>query len=124
MNLLKREPFRSISKNVKEKFIDNFGKLIEEAGKRQVKKDEEIDLGEVPVEIEFQISNDVVEAILDKAHSSKSDLIIVGSRGRSATAALLLGSFTKQLIQKSRLPLLAVKDKEENMGLIEAILHL
>ena len=50
-----------------------------------------------------------------------SDFLIVGSRGRTAMAALLIGSITEYLIYKSHIPVLAVKEKGEGMSILNAL---
>jgi nucleotide-binding universal stress UspA family protein len=48
-------------------------------------------------------------------------LVAVGARGRTAAAALLLGSVTEQLIRSTEIPLIAVKKKGTGMGLLDAL---
>jgi nucleotide-binding universal stress UspA family protein len=49
------------------------------------------------------------ERILEYAESKKSDLIVMGTRGRSGLAGLLLGSQVQKVITHSTCPVLAVK---------------
>jgi nucleotide-binding universal stress UspA family protein len=59
------------------------------------------------------------------AHDMRCDLIIVGSRGRTELASILLGSMAEKMSRyDSEIPLLIVKNKKENMGFLEAILRL
>jgi nucleotide-binding universal stress UspA family protein len=51
-------------------------------------------------------------------------LIAIGSRGRTGTAGVLLGKVTEELIAQSRLPVLAVKRKGEQIGILQALLSL
>jgi hypothetical protein len=51
-----------------------------------------------------------------------ADLIVMSTRGRSRSAAILLGSVTEETIIESRLPLLAVKHFGARMGVLEALL--
>ncbi|OGL41961.1 MAG: hypothetical protein A2161_00450 [Candidatus Schekmanbacteria bacterium RBG_13_48_7] len=84
----------------------------------------EIDTKDLTIESDIVVADEVDEAILDKVHSCKGDLIIVGARGRSATASLLLGSLTEKLIRKSHIPILAVKKKGAGMGFVDALLNM
>lgn len=59
--------------------------------------------------------------IRDFLWKHKIDLIVVGSRGRTAAAAVMLGSVTENLIRMTNVPILAVKKKGENMTLLEAL---
>jgi len=107
------------------KSFDEFSEIMKNnASQRFEEFMEDVDLQNVPYEKEFVYSEEVDEAILDKAHTTRCDLIIVGARGRSASAAFLLGSLSESLIRTSRIPILAVKKKEEGMGLLDAILKL
>ena len=65
------------------------------------------------------------EVINKYAHEAGMDLILIGSRGRTATSALLIGSIVKKLLQLNLdIPMLVVKHKGENIGFFEAIMKL
>jgi hypothetical protein len=64
----------------------------------------------------------VAHAIGRVAQRISADLIMMGTRGRSRSAAILLGSVTEATILQTRLPLLAVKHYGARMGLLEALL--
>lgn len=51
-------------------------------------------------------------------------LIVIGARGRTGAAGVLLGKVTEQLIQNSPVPVLAVKKKGECIGILRALLTL
>jgi len=54
-----------------------------------------------------------------------SDLIILSSKGRTASASVLMGSFAKELInQNRRIPLMIIKRKRENLDFLEALSRL
>jgi len=50
------------------------------------------------------------------------DLVVVGARGRTAPAGVLLGRVTEGLMMRSPAPVLAVKKKDERIGFLEAFL--
>lgn len=54
-----------------------------------------------------------VEGILDFASSRAIDLICVSTHGRGALAHLLLGSTTRELVQRSPVPVLLVRSQDD-----------
>ncbi len=65
---------------------------------------------------------DAKEIILDEANKQNVDMILMGSRGRSVTAAVLLGSFAENLVDHNgKLPLMVFKKKGENMSFLDAL---
>lgn len=65
------------------------------------------------------------DKIYGYAEESKADLIVMGSKGRTGLASILLGSVTEKVINyQSHIPLAVIKDKDENMGFLQALLKL
>jgi len=65
---------------------------------------------------------DEADNIMDFARSIQTDLLIVGSRGRSRSAAVLLGSVAEKLVNSNHdIPMLVMKEKGENMSFLEAL---
>ncbi len=52
------------------------------------------------------LADPVVDAILEAAHDSRADVIVMGTHGRGGIARLLLGSTTANVIARSPLPVL------------------
>jgi nucleotide-binding universal stress UspA family protein len=70
-------------------------------------------------------SAEVPTKIHQLAEQFDDSLIIMGARGRSRIASIILGSITYRLIPLlSRVPLVVIKDKDQNIGFFEAILQI
>jgi len=65
-----------------------------------------------------------VPIILDEIGRELADLVVIGARGRTGAAGVLLGKVTEQLIHESQVPVLAVKKKGECIGVLRALLSL
>jgi nucleotide-binding universal stress UspA family protein len=64
------------------------------------------------------------KGIVDLVHGNGADLLAVGTRGRSKTMAILLGSVAERLIETCRVPILAVKRKGQGWSFLEALFDL
>ena len=65
------------------------------------------------------------KAILKTARKEKMDFIVMGSKGRTGMASILLGSVANMIIKSEvDMEVLVVKNKKENMGFLEALLNL
>jgi len=63
--------------------------------------------------------------IHDTAVKQEMDLIVMGSKGRTGLASILLGSVAMKTVKYDlEVELLVVKDKNENMGFLQALLNL
>jgi nucleotide-binding universal stress UspA family protein len=60
--------------------------------------------------------------ILEAAKTEAADMIVIGARGRTGAAGVLLGRITEALIRRSPIPLLAVRKKGECVGILHALL--
>lgn len=70
----------------------------------------------------FEEGANVAHAIGRVAEREGVDLIVMGTRGRSRSASILLGSVTEDTIIDTRIPLLVVKHFGARMGVLEALL--
>lgn len=68
------------------------------------------------------INDDLTSDIRDLAGEIDADAIIIGSKGRTATAALFLGSFAEKLINNTtNFSLLVVRKKKEYDGILDRL---
>jgi len=65
-----------------------------------------------------------VPVILEEVENESADLVVIGARGRTGAAGVLLGVVTEHLIHQSAVPVLAVKKKGECIGVLRALLSL
>ncbi len=92
--------------------------------KKFIKK---IDLKQVEIKPIYSRDDDddPVEDIYQKAKELEVDGIIIGAKGRTATIALFIGSMAERLIQvNNTIPLLVVRPKGKNAGILEYILEI
>jgi len=80
-----------------------------------------IDLRGVWVKPLFVDSSRVADTTVRAAAEDGCDLIVMGTRGRSPSAAVLLGSETEECIMTTRTPLLAVKHFGARLSLLGAL---
>src|SRR6187200_1957718 len=57
-----------------------------------------------PTRIDRELLDDTVEEIVSYANTHDADVIVVGSRGRSAVSATLLGSVSRGVLREARRP--------------------
>jgi nucleotide-binding universal stress UspA family protein len=86
-----------------------------------------LDLEGADYEHTFSLDNDQhpADKIYMMAKEKNADMIILGSKGRSAAAAFLLGSVAEQLmIEDADIPLFIVKKSNENLSFINTLLKI
>jgi len=67
-------------------------------------------------------SEHTAHAVHDLAAVRKMDMIVIGSRGLSRAAAVILGSNAERILAGAPLPVLLVKRKGETVGLLNVLL--
>ena len=82
-------------------------------------------VGNVEVRTHFMpdFNADPVKVVSRRARENDSNMIVIGARGRTGAAGVLLGTVTEQLIQTAAVPVLAVKKKGECIGVLKAMLE-
>lgn len=85
--------------------------------------DDKVDNLQVPLQPLVEQSVSPAQAILRVAAQRDMDLVVMSTRGRSCSAAVLLGSVTEDVIVQTHLPLLAVKHFGTKLGLLQALLR-
>jgi nucleotide-binding universal stress UspA family protein len=86
---------------------ENMYPLLQEEGKRAVSQIKEM-AGDLPVET-FVLSGYPGSTIVEFAKDNDTDLIVVGTLGKSGIEALLLGSVASKVIRHAPCPVLVVK---------------
>ena len=81
-----------------------------------------LDTSLVQVTPVFAEGIDVADVIKREAEQRQVDMIVMSTRGRSPSAAILLGSVTEQVIIDSHMPLLAVKHFGAQLSALQALL--
>ena len=79
-----------------------------------------IDLKGVKVSINYVLHKKPAVAIKKEIKNENTDIIIVGARGLSEGAGVLLGSVTEELILTTQIPIMAVKKKGQGIKFLEA----
>ncbi len=70
----------------------------------------------------YENQGDGPERCLFQAEYMGADLIVMNSKGRTASASVLLGSFSKELVRLNKhIPLLIMKAKRENLDFFKAL---
>ncbi len=105
---------------------DEFAKIMKGHAENDCKRF--LQRNELPadIECEYMLTNDglTAELVYTYGKNAQADLIVMGSKGRTRTSAILMGSLAEKIVFKSAdIPVLIVKSKGENMGFLEALLR-
>lgn len=103
--------FEEFSEIMKKNAQQDFAKFMKKIDKRGIK------ISEVYSQ---DVNDNLASDIYDLADEIHPDFIIIGAKGRTATAALFLGSLAEKMVNdKMNHPLLVVRFKGKNAGLLE-----
>lgn len=107
------------------KSYEEFSAIMEKNAKDNYKKFiKKIDTKEVKISPVYSLDSDEdpVEDIYQMAKEVEAEGLIIGAKGRTTATALFLGSMAERLIQKNfEIPVLIVRYKGRNAGIMEYI---
>lgn len=107
------------------KSYEEFHERIQKISKRRFDTFlDSVDLRGLRPVCHFVRGEDVPAAIQGQVEALDIDLVVVGTRGRSASAAVLLGSVGEQVVRSAQVPVVAVKRKGATLGLLDALFDL
>lgn len=110
------------------KSYEDFSRIMKENAKKDAHKFfRKYDLKEDICEMRYQLSEDakIDDELFAFAREKEVDLLVVGSRGRTQAASILLGSVAERLLRyQDNIPLFIVKEKNSNMSFLEALLNI
>ena len=79
-------------------------------------------ISHLKVDYVYDDQNNPAECIENYARNNAIDFLLMGSHGRTSAASLLMGSVAKKLIKSIyHIPVMIIKAKNENMGLMDAV---
>jgi nucleotide-binding universal stress UspA family protein len=81
-----------------------------------------LNLHEAVIEQRIEEAGSVAGALAAIVAESHHDLVVVGTRGRSLSAATLLGSESEHVLVASTVPVLITKETGERIGVLRALL--
>lgn len=115
--------FYKIGKTYKE-----FAGIMKEHSRRDLEKfiaGEGLDTIDHEIILSLDDNDEPSDKIYADAHAHDVDMIIIGSKGRTGLANIFLGSVAEKLLGLQRkIPVLVVKNKNRNLGFLEAVLRI
>jgi sulfate permease, SulP family len=81
-----------------------------------------LDLSGTVVQRRTENGTSVTQALLDIAADEEADLIVMGTRGSSSSAAVLLGAEAEQMLRESRYSVLVTRRRGEHLGVLQVLL--
>jgi nucleotide-binding universal stress UspA family protein len=81
-----------------------------------------LDLHEAAVDARVEEGGSVAGTVAAIVAEGRHDLVVVGTRGRSQSAATLLGSESEHVLVASTVPVLITKETGERIGVLRALL--
>jgi nucleotide-binding universal stress UspA family protein len=81
-----------------------------------------LDLHQSAVDPRIEEAGSVAGAVAAVVAEGRHDLVVVGTRGRSQSAATLLGSESEHVLVASPVPVLITKETGERIGVVRALL--
>jgi nucleotide-binding universal stress UspA family protein len=81
-----------------------------------------VDTAGVTLRPVIEAAPDVADAVERVAEAFGIDLVVMGSRGQTRSASILLGSESEHVLMQSKVPVLIAKRRGERLGLLQALL--
>ena len=103
------DEFADIMKTHAEKEFGEFSKQFNTSG--------------ISIAEHYLLSSKTVDAIENYVKENKITFLVLGARGRSAGASIMLGSVTEKLMNKLNIPILAVKKKGSGLNLLDVLFN-
>lgn len=106
-------PSKKMSASVEKQAKEAYRKFIRKLNKKP---------DEIPCTYTQDNDNEPADKIYDQAIDQQADLVVMGSKGRTNAASFLLGSVAEKLTTYDKsIPLMIIKDKEENLGFLDVL---
>lgn len=110
------------------KSFEEFDEIMKNNSKKTFQKFVEgYDTKDITIDAKFELDkrDSISKKIYQFAVKEQANTIVIGSKGRTQAAAILLGSIAEKLIQlNTQLPLIVVKQRRHNMDFLEALMKL
>jgi nucleotide-binding universal stress UspA family protein len=107
------------------KSYDEFAEIMKKNSKDTFKEFiSKYDKKDVEIDVKFVIDEkgNIAEKIYNFAVKENPSVLAIGSRGRTKAAAMLIGSIAEKLIKiNTKIPMIVVKHKNQNMDFIDAL---
>jgi len=133
----RKQPMKIIIQNIYEvhsgyhysgKSYEEYAQVMKKNAERAMKKViKKYDLDDYNVEYSYDLDqeSDLAEMIYEVGLKKNVDMILMGSKGRTKTASLFIHSIAEEVTKYDKIiPLFIVKNKDKNLGFIEAIKRL
>lgn len=79
----------------------------------------------IKAKYELDKKGNIAKRIYQFSVKEKASAIVIGSKGRTQAAAILLGSIAEKLVKlNAQIPLIVVKQRRHNMDILEALLKI
>lgn len=109
------------------KTYEEFAEIMEKYSRDEYDRflgEEEVSVPDTKAEFLRDKHGNPDKKIVNYASLHHFDLVVIGSKGRTALSSVLLGSVAAKIVESDLdIPILVIKAKEDNLKLIDAILH-
>ena len=113
---LSGKSFNEFAEIMKKNAEDSFNEFVSQYNTKGIKIDAKYELDE---------NGNFAKKIYQFAVKEKANVIVIGSKGRTQAAAVLLGSIAEKLIKlNAQIPLIVVKERRHNMDFLEALMNI